>query len=151
VDVDDAFVAAIEFENGAIGTLEGSRLAAGRQNHEVIEINGEKGSVRWNLERMNELELYRVEDESGSRGFRSIMLTEPDHPFITYWWPPGHILGWEHNFVHEIAHLLDCIANDRDVGPEGATFKDGYKACVVTDAILESSDSRRMVDVAYNL
>ena len=65
------------------------------------------------------------------------------------WWPHGHIIGWEHTFVHEITHLLDCIVNDGDVAPHGATFDDGYRAAVVCDAILESADSRRQVDIKY--
>lgn len=152
VDVDDAFVAAIEFENGAIGTLEGSRIAAGRPNHEVIEINGEKGSIRWNLERLNEVELYLVdEDPVTNRGFRTILVTDPAHPWIRNWWPPGHIIGWEHLFIHEITHFLDCIVNVKEVAPYGATFEDGYKACVVSDAILKSSETKYTTDCSYNL
>jgi predicted dehydrogenase len=150
VDVDDAFAAAIEFENGAIGTLEATRLAAGGKNHLALEIHGEKGSVRFNLERLNELEVYWVgEEPRQTQGFHTVLVTEPDHPWVEHWWPRGHILGWEHTFVHELAYLLDCIANDREVGPYGATFEDGYRAAAVCDAILASAASRRHVDVVY--
>ncbi len=150
VDVDDAFASVIEFENGAIGTLEGTRLASGRKNYHVFEINGEKGSIAWNLERLNELEVNWAEDvPAETHGFRNVMVTEGNHPWMQNWWPPGHIIGWEHTFVHEIHHLLDCIVNDKQVGPEGATFEDGYKACVVADAIVESSESGRRVDCKY--
>ena len=71
------------------------------------------------------------------------------HPFWENWWPHGHIIGWEHTFVHEITHLLDCIVNDKDVAPHGATFEDGYRAAVVCDAVLESADRRAHVDVRY--
>jgi predicted dehydrogenase len=113
VDVDDAFVAAVEFENGAIGTLESTRFAAGRKNFNCFEINAEKGSIRFNLERMNELEVFWVDEQpKETQGFHSINVTEGYHPFISHWWPQGHIIGWEHSFVHELTHLLDCIVNE---------------------------------------
>lgn len=150
VDVDDAFVAAVEFENGAVGTLEATRFAGGRKNHEVLEINGEKGSIRFNLERMNELDVFWVGDEpKETQGFTNVLISEAYHPWWEHWWPQGHMIGWEHTFIHEITHLLDCIVNDHDVGPYGATFEDGYKAAVVCDAILESATSKRQVDVKY--
>jgi len=150
VDVDDAFASVIEFENGALGTLEGTRLASGRKNYHVFEINGEKGSIAWNLERLNELDIHWAEGEpADSRGFQNILVTEGSDPWISNWWPPGHIIGWEHTFVHEIYHLLDCIINDKEVGPEGATFEDGYNACVVADAMVESSETGKQVDCKY--
>ena len=150
VDVDDAFAAAVEFENGAIGTLEATRYAGGRKNGNRFEINGEKGSIAFNLERMNELEVYWVGDEpKETRGFTNVLVSEPYHPWWENWWPQGHMIGWEHTFVHEITHLLDCIVNDRDVAPIGADFEDGYRCAVVCDAILASAESRRQVDCAY--
>ncbi len=150
VDVDDAFVATVGFANGAIGTLEATRFAAGRKNHQVIEINAEKGSVRFNLERLNELEVFWVGEEPVStQGFHQTLVTEAHHPFWEHWWPHGHIIGWEHTFIHEIAHLLDSIVNDRPVEPHGATFADGYRAAVVCDAILESAAAKRQTDVEY--
>ncbi len=150
VDVDDAFVATVGFANGALGTLESTRFAAGRKNHQVIEINGELGSIRFNLERLNELQVFWVGDEPReTQGFHDVLVTEPHHPFWEHWWPHGHIIGWEHTFVHEFAHLFDCIVNDRDVGPHGATFDDGYRAAVVCDAVLASAESRRQIDVDY--
>lgn len=150
VDVDDAFVAAVEFENGAVGTLEATRFAGGRKNHEVLEINGEKGSIRFNLERMNELDVFWVGDEpKETQGFTNVLISEAYHPWWEHWWPQGHMIGWEHTFIHEVTHLLDCIVNDRDVAPYGATFEDGYKAAVVCDAILESAVSKRQVDINY--
>jgi predicted dehydrogenase len=138
VDVDDAFAAVVEFENGAIGTLESTRFAAGRKNYEVLEINGEKGSIRFNLERMNELEVFWVgEQPRETQGFHDVLVTEGYHPWWENWWPHGHIIGWEHTFVHELTHFLDCIVNDKDVAPYGATFEDGYRAAVICDAILE--------------
>ncbi len=148
VSVDDAFSAAIEFAGGAIGTLEASRVASGRKNHQIIEINGEKGSLQFSLERLNELNVYWEGDTPPeTRGFHNVLVTEDDHPWLKHWWPRGHILGWEHTFVHEIAHLLDCIVNDRSIGPDGATFEDGYRAAVVSDAILASAEERTFVAV----
>jgi predicted dehydrogenase len=150
VDVDDAFAAIGEFENGAIVTLEASRFAAGRKNCQMIEINGEKGSLRFNLERINELEVYWAEENStGTHGFQTILVTEPQFPWIKNWWPAGHVIGWEHIFIHEIAHFLRCIVNNSPVGPDGATFRDGYRAAVVCDAILESAATRRVIDLKF--
>ena len=150
VDVDDAFVASLEFENGALGTLEATRFAGGRKNYNCFEINAEKGSVRFNLERMNELEVFWVgEEPRETEGFHKVLITEDYHPWWDYWWPHGHIIGWEHTFVHEISHLLDCIVNDNEVGPHGATFEDGYKAAVIADAIIESAEGKRIVDIKY--
>ncbi len=150
VEVDDAFVASVEFENGAIGTLEATRLAAGRKNHNSFEINGEKGSIHFNLERMNEMEVFWVgEAPKETQGFHNVLVTEGDHPFWSNWWPPGHIIGWEHTFVHEITHLLDAIVNHKDVAPFGATFEDGYRNAVICDAILQSAASGQRVRIKY--
>jgi predicted dehydrogenase len=150
VEVDDAFVSCVEFENGAIGTLEASRFSGGHKNGEVLEINGEKGSIKFNLERLNELDVLWIDDEpKNTQGFRNISVTEGYHPFYNNWWPHGHIIGWEHTFIHEITHFIDCIVNDKDVAPYGATFKDGYKTAVVCDAILKSAESKKQIDVKY--
>ena len=150
VDVDDAFVAAVEFENGAIGTLEATRFAGGRKNYNTFEINGEKGSITFNLERMNELKVFWVgEEPKETQGFHDVLVTEGYHPWWENWWPHGHIIGWEHTFIHEIHHLLDCIVNDRDVAPDGATFEDGYRAAVICDAILQSAAGKKQVDIHY--
>ena len=150
VDVEDTFAAAVSFDNGAIGTLETSRNATGHKNQEFFEINGEKGSIRFDLERINELEVLWVDEEpETTQGFHRVLVTEPIHPFISNWWPAGHVIGWEHIFVHELTHFLDCIANNKEVGPIGATFEDGFRAAVVCDAILASAAGRKQVDLAY--
>jgi predicted dehydrogenase len=150
VDVDDAFVAAVEFANGAVGSLEATRFAGGRKNYNCFEINAEKASIRFNLERMNELEIFWVGSEpKETQGFTNVMVSEGYHPWWENWWPQGHIIGWEHTFVHEVTHLLDCIVNDKEVGPHGATFLDGYKADVVAAAIQKSASTKRQVDIIY--
>jgi predicted dehydrogenase len=140
----------MEFANGGIGTLEASRFAAGHKNHGQFEINGEKGSIRFNLEKLNELEVFWVgEEPKETQGFHEVIVTEGHHPFISNWWPHGHLIGWEHTFVHEFNHLLDCIVNKKDVAPLAATFEDGYRNNVICDAIAESAASRRQVDITF--
>ena len=141
-EVDDHFVATIEFENGVAGTLEASRLARGRINSNVLEVNGSRGSLAFDLERLNELEV----SEGG--GFRRILVTEPEHPYMRFWWPPGHTLGWGETVVHELAYLLEAIAGEHEVAPHGATFEDGYRCAEVVEAILRSTESGRREPVS---
>jgi predicted dehydrogenase len=147
VDVDDAFAAVVEFEQGAVGTLEASRLCPGRLNHLVLEINGSTGSVAFDLERLNELQVCLP--SSAQTGFQTVIVTEPQHPFMQHWWPPGHIIGWEHSFVHELHHLLTAIRDDGEVTPDGADFEDGYRAAEVCDAIVRSAQSELRQNLAY--
>ncbi len=150
VTVDDAFVASVEFANGAIGTLEASRFAPGRKNFNTFEINAEHGSIRFNLERFNEMEVFwKNSAPRETQGFTDVLVSESYHPFWKNWWPQGHIIGWEHTFVHEIDHLLRAIVNNTEVGPYGATFEDGYRAAVICDAVLQSAESGRAVDIRY--
>jgi predicted dehydrogenase len=150
VEVDDAFVSCVEFADGGIGTLEASRFAAGHKNGEVLEINGELGSIKFNLERMNELDVLWVgEEPSNTQGFRNVSITEGYHPWYNNWWPHGHIIGWEHTFIHELTHFIDCIVNDKSVAPYGASFYDGYKAAVICDAILKSAETKKQIDIKY--
>ncbi len=148
VDVDDAFAAVVEFTNGALGTLEASRFALGRKNHNTFEINGEKGSIVFNLERLNELQVCipgaQPED---STGFTDVLVSEASHPYWKYWWPQGHMIGWENLFVHEVAHFLGAVVGANEVAPLGATFEDGYQAALVADAIAASSTQGGRVPV----
>jgi predicted dehydrogenase len=150
VDVDDAFISLMEFENGAIGSIESSRFCQGRKNYNCIEINAEKGSIRFNLERFNELEVYWAhEDPKETRGFHNVLVTESYHPYWENWWPHGHIIGWEHTFVHEFHHFFGAILGKHEVAPWGADFVDGYRNAVICDAIAKSSSTRRAVDIKY--
>ncbi len=149
-DVDDGFVATVEFDNGALGTFEASRFCQGRKNFNSFEINGEHGSIVFNLERLNELNVFWAgEDPKETRGFHNALISEGYHPYWSNWWPQGHMIGWEHSFVHEFHHFFDAIVNKKDVAPYGATFVDGYRNAVICDAIVESARSGRMVDIAY--
>ena len=151
VDVDDAFEAVVEFEAGAVGTIEASRFCHGRKNALSFEINGSKGSIAFELERLNELQVYLAgsNPEARAQGFRQVLVTEANHPFWEWWWPHGHIIGWEHTFVHEIHHLLKAIADDAAVRPYGADFEDGYRAAEVCDAISRSARSELRERVEY--
>lgn len=146
VDVDDAFVATLAFANGAIGTVEATKFAAGHPSQRYMEINGELGSVRLDLERLNEVELFWTGE---SKGFQRVMVTERSLPSAAPWWPSGGQIATEHTYLFQMAHLLDCIATGAPVEPLGATFLDGYRVAAVCDAIIEASESRRLVDVIY--
>jgi predicted dehydrogenase len=143
VDVDDSAQALVRFANGAVGYYEGTRMAPGRKNYNRLEINGTKGSLSWDLERMNELELYV---ESGPRsGFRTILATDAQHPYVAAWWPPGHILGYEHSFTHTIHDFIRAIA---DGTPPQPSFLDGVKNQRILDAISRSAETGRSVAIA---
>ena len=135
VTVDDAAAFLARFENGAMGTFEATRFAAGRRNRNAFEINGSKGSVAFDLERMNELEVFFVDDDTDVQGFRTVNATEPEHPYAGAWWPPGHIIGYEHTFVHTIKDLMDGIKMGESPAP---TFEDAYRCQAVLDAVERS-------------
>jgi predicted dehydrogenase len=149
VDVDDATTALLEFENGAMGTIEATRFANGHRNGNMWEINAENGSIRFNLERLNELDVYWADGRKETLGFTNVLISEGYHPYWENWWPAGHMIGWEHTFVHEFHHFFDAIVNDKDVAPYGATFVDGYRNNVLCDAIAESAQTGRIVDIRY--
>jgi predicted dehydrogenase len=143
-EVDDAFESVVAFESGAVGTIEATRFATGRKNAFQWEINGSKGSIAFDMERLNELQV-----SDGSNGFRTILVSEAYHPFWEWWWPHGHIIGWGDTFVHELEHLLGAIAGRNTIAPHGATFEDGYRAGEVGDAIMRSAESGRREAVTY--
>jgi len=145
VDVEDAVEAVVEFANGAVGTLEASTFCPGRKNFFTFEISGATGSLALNMERLNELDLYLRND--GANGFRKVLVTEPTHPYGGMWWPPGHILGWEHAFVHQLHHFLTAIAGQGSVEPDGATFEDGHRCAVVCDLLEQSAQTGRRLAV----
>jgi predicted dehydrogenase len=146
VDVEDAIEAVLEFSDGAVGTMEATTFCPGRKNFLTFEINGALGSLAFNLERLNELEVY-LPDE-GVSGFRTTLVTERDHPYGGVWWPPGHILGWDHTFVHQLHCLLRAVAGEGGVAPEGATFEDGYRCAVVCDALNRAAREGRRVRIS---
>jgi predicted dehydrogenase len=145
VDVEDAVEAVVEFANGAVGTLEASTFCPGRKNFFTFEISGAAGSLALNMERLNELDLYLRDD--GANGFRTVLVTEPTHPYGGTWWPPGHILGWEHAFVHQLHRFLTAVAGQGSVEPDGATFEDGHRCAVVCDLLEQSAQTGRRLAV----
>lgn len=150
VDVDDAFAATVAFEGGALGTLEASRCAPGRKNQLAFEINGTRGSIAFDQERMNELEVHLLDDATGAGGFRRVLVSEPEHPFMELHWPAGHMVGWEDSFVHELLHLLTAIRDGASVGPLGATLQDGYRCAEVLDAIARAARTGSEQRVVYH-
>ena len=119
-------------------------MAPGRKNYNRFEINGRLGSIAFNLERMNELEVYFDNDPPHLRGFRTINVTEPVHPYVGKWWPPGHVIGYEHTFVHTVYDLLEAIADGKVPSP---SFADGVANQAVLAAIERSAQSRRWTAV----
>jgi predicted dehydrogenase len=144
VTVDDASTALVRFANGAIGTIEATRMAPGRKNFNRFEINGSRGSLAFDLERMNELDLYLDSDKPSTRGFRRILVTESGHPYMKAWWPPGHIIGYEHTFTHTVFDLLEGMAAGRSPKPD---FEDGVRNQRVLGAIEKAAVSRRWIAV----
>jgi predicted dehydrogenase len=146
VDVEDMYEGILKFTNGAMGTLEVSTFCLGRKNYLTFEVNGTRGSICFNLERLNELEVFRAELKSRrDRGFKTVLVTDGDHPYGGTWWPPGHILGWEHTFVHQLHHLVKAIAGEETVAPFAADFHDGYINAVLCDALLQAAKTGRNV------
>ena len=142
VDVDDAALSIVRFENGAIGTVEATRYATGRKNFNRFEINGSEGSLSFNLERMNELEFYS--DRGPDSGFKTIQVTDKAHPYIEGWWPPGHIIGYEHTFTHTVLELLNALSQQRLPLPN---FEDGVKNQRILDAVERSAVSKQWESV----
>lgn len=140
VTVDDAYTALAEFESGAMGSFEASRYANGHKNDHTIEIEGSAGSLKFSLERLNELEYLK----EGSRGFETILVTDPEDPYIDHWWPPGHVIGWEHTFVHENYEFLSAVANGDEFEP---SFEDGLATQRVLSAIEESDATGERVSL----
>lgn len=132
VDVDDAISVVGRFKNGAILNLEATRFARGRKNQLTFEINGSGGSLAFDLENMNRLRFYNADDSARARGFRDILVTEPSHPYLNNWWPPGHIIGYEHSFVHTIADFVTAVVTRKKVQPD---FDDGLKTQRILDLI----------------
>ena len=144
VDVDDATSFVCEFENGALGLFEATRFAQGHKNDMSFEVNGEKGSIRFHFERMNELEYFCASDEPGEQGWRLIQVSEGIHPYWAHWWPTGHVIGFPDTFCHELYEFIRCIDEQRDCAPN---FVDGVKCAQIMEAVDLSVERRAWVDV----
>ncbi|MGB9955873.1 Gfo/Idh/MocA family protein [Haloferax prahovense] len=140
VTVDDAYTAQAEFGNGAVGNFEASRFADGHKNDHTIEIHGSEGSLQFSLERLNELEVKTGD----ARGYETVLVTDEDDPYLDHWWPPGHVLGWEHTFVHENYEFLSAVAEGGEFSP---SFEDAYEVQEVLDAIERSDETGEWVSL----
>ena len=145
VTVDDASFMVAEFINGALGSFDNTRFAGGRKNHNNFEIYGSKGSITFNFERMNELQYLNREEDPNSQGFRDIFVTQPTHPYAGAWWAPGHLIGYEHAFVHAMADFLNALNKEKPVTPN---MEDGKKIMQVLEAAMKSNEEGRKVAIS---
>jgi predicted dehydrogenase len=139
VTVDDAALFAGRLDGGALASYEATRFATGRKNVIRVEVNGSAGSLAFDLERLNELEFYDGTGDAADEGFRRILVTEPTHPYLSAWWPPGHTLGWADTFTHEVKDLVEAVAAGTDPLP---SFEDGLQVQLVLDAVQRSAADR---------
>lgn len=144
VTVDDATLFLARFAGGALGSFEATRFASGHRCTNAFEINGSKGSVRFDFERMNELAVYFTDDAADVQGFRRVLATDPAHAYSEAWWPPGHTIGYEHTFIHETVELLEALREDRQPVPN---FRDGVACQQVLEAVDRSIEERRWVRI----
>ncbi|MFQ6097026.1 MAG: Gfo/Idh/MocA family protein [Armatimonadota bacterium] len=147
VTVDDAAIVLARFKNGTtIGTFEATRFALGRRNQNRFEINGSKGSLVWDLERMNELQYYNDRDPAGCQGFKTILATDPTHPYMEAYWPPAHNLGYEHSTINTVRDFLEAVATRKPAAPD---FEDGVKVNAALDTVLKAAKSKKWERVRY--
>ncbi|HZE30648.1 MAG TPA: Gfo/Idh/MocA family oxidoreductase [Actinoallomurus sp.] len=139
VTVDDAALFIGRMSGGALASFEATRFATGRKNAMRLEINGSAGSLAFDFEAMNELSFYDNTEDARTAGFRRILVTEPEHPYAGAWWPPGHLLGYDHTFTHEVKDFLEAIASGTDPSP---SFADGLQVQRVLAAVMRSASDR---------
>jgi predicted dehydrogenase len=144
VDVDDATLFMTRFANGALGSFEATRFAPGHRCTNAFEINGSKGSVKFDFERMNELQVYFTDDAEDVQGFRRVVATDPAHAYMEAWWPPGHTIGYGQTFTHEVLELMNALEQNRQPVPN---FVDGVKCQEVLEAVDLSIAERRWVNI----
>ncbi|HEU4947681.1 MAG TPA: Gfo/Idh/MocA family oxidoreductase [Kribbella sp.] len=145
VTVDDAAIFLARFDSGALGVFEATRFATGRKNAIRIEINGSAGSLAFDFEDMNLLHYYDATEDARTAGFRRILATEATHPYVAAWWPPGHLLGYEHAFTHQVVDLVTAIADRHDPLP---SFSDGLQVQRVLAAVEDSSNTRQWQEIS---
>ncbi|MGG1519277.1 Gfo/Idh/MocA family oxidoreductase [Paenibacillus oryzisoli] len=145
VTVDDATLFMARFAGGALGSFEATRFAPGHRCTNSFEINGSLGSVKFDFERMNELQVYFTSDDEDVQGFRRVLATDAPHAYMDAWWPAGHTIGYEHTFVHEVVELMNALAEERQPVPN---FVDGVKCQEVLEAVDQSIAQRRWVKIS---
>jgi predicted dehydrogenase len=144
VEIDDAAAFIARFGNGSIGVFEGSRFAAGRKNSKTMELNARDGSLCFDLEDQNHLSYFDAREEKAFQGWKQILTTEREHPYMKQWWMPGCLIGYEHSFIHTVADFLEGLGSGEKRCPD---FEDGYRTQLVCDAILQSAREKRWVDL----
>jgi predicted dehydrogenase len=145
VGIDDASAFLCSFANGSIATFEATRYARGHKALFTLEVNGEKASAGWDLHDLHRLEYFDHRDESRLRGWKSVHITDGDHPYMKNWWVPGLQIGYEHTFIHQVADFLQAVGKGERAAP---TFADGTATDYVTDAVLKSAKTRQWEKVA---
>jgi predicted dehydrogenase len=148
VTVDDASVFMARMTSGALATFTATRFAAGRRNGNCIEIYGSKGALTFNFERMNELEYYSGDDPDHLQGYRRILATDPPHPYMDAWWPPGHGIGYEHGFINTVADIMRAIGSRAKAAQFKPDFADALEVQKVLDAVITSAGERRWVKLS---
>ncbi|MEV5750472.1 Gfo/Idh/MocA family oxidoreductase [Actinoallomurus sp. NPDC052308] len=138
VTVDDAALFTARFGGGVVGVFEATRFAGGRKNAMRIEVNGSTGSIAFDVESMNELAFYDGTEDAGTAGFRRVLVTEPTHPYMDAWWPPGHLIGYEHTFTHQVRDFVTAVATGTDPRP---SFADGLQVQRVLAAVKASAEA----------
>ncbi|MFM2095735.1 MAG: hypothetical protein RIS70_2859 [Planctomycetota bacterium] len=144
VGIDDACAFLARFSNGSLATFESTRYARGHKALYTFEVNGEKASLAWDLHDLHRLQYFEHADEGKLRGWRSIHVTDSDHPYMSKWWVPGLAIGYEHSFVHQVADFLEGVAKNKPVGP---TFRDALETQYICDAVLKSGKSGKWVNI----
>jgi predicted dehydrogenase len=139
VTVDDAALFLGRLSGGAVASYEATRFATGRKNAILVEVNGSAGSLAFDLERLNELRYLDGTEDAETQGYRRILVTEPTHPYLSAWYPPGHTIGWDTTFTHEVRDLVDAVATGTDPAP---SFEDGLQVQLVLDAVQRSATDR---------
>ena len=144
VGIDDASAFLCRFQNGSLATFEATRYARGHKALNTLEINGEHGSATWDLHDLHRIQWFDHRDEGRLRGWRSIHVSDGDHPYMKHWWVPGLQIGYEHTFIHQVADFLDGLVSGKAAAP---TFRDGLATDQVTDAVLQSAKTRQWENV----
>ncbi len=144
VGIDDACAFLARFKNGSLAVFESTRYARGHKALYTFEINGENASIAWDLHDLHRLSWFDHKDEGETRGWRSIHVTDSDHPYMDKWWVPGLIIGYEHSFVHQVADFLEGLSSNKAISPN---FKDALETQKVCDAVLNSAQSGQWMDV----
>jgi predicted dehydrogenase len=144
VGIDDASAFLCRFQNGSLATFEATRYARGHKALYTLEVNGEEASAMWDLHDLHRLQYFDHRDEGQVRGWRSVHVTDGDHPYMKHWWVPGLQIGYEHTFIHQFADFLEALGTGREAAP---TFRDGLATDYVTDAVLKSAKTRQWESV----